>query len=255
MKLIGAALCACLCLAAGSLAARPAELESVTVGVFDVAPFVVAGPDGRPRGILIDYFDKEVAPRMGVRFKWTDPVSVARLEQNLINGKVLFTPILAKTAAREKAKLIFAGNVDIKFEPCIAVRADHPLTTITSTADLAGMTIGWVRSGAIPAFLRDDRIKFDLVSVPDWEQTNLKKLVAGRIQGVFFSDQFTPRYYAARGDVHLKLLTLPTLGTSLYGTFSPKAPANLVVRYEKATREAFAKGRWEAYLDKALAGH
>ncbi len=75
------------CAAPPSHAAGPATppLEVVSVGVFTVAPYVIAGPNG-PSGVLIDFFDREVAPRMGVRFKWERPVTIARLEQSLIGG-------------------------------------------------------------------------------------------------------------------------------------------------------------------------
>jgi polar amino acid transport system substrate-binding protein len=244
---IGAILMAFCC--AG---AQAAPTETVTVGVFAVAPFIVAA-EGGPRGILVDFFNQEIAPRMGVRFKWTAPVAVARLEQSLIHGAVDFSPILIKTPERLAAGIIYAGDVNVKFEPCIAVRADHALSAIASAADLAGMTIGWVQSGAVPDFLRDSRIRFDLVGAPNWEEINLAKLKAKRIDGAFFSDQFTPRYYGLQQGVNLKLLPLPALGRPLYAAFSPKAArSGLAARYEKAAREAFSKGRWEAFLDKKL---
>jgi polar amino acid transport system substrate-binding protein len=231
--------------------AHAAADDVVTVGVFGVAPFIVAGKTA-PQGILVEFFDQEIAPRMGVRFKWTQPVTVARLEQSLIHNHVDFSPILAKTAERQAGGIIYAGDVDIRFEPCVAVRASHRLNTIVSAADLAGMTIGWVQSGAIPEFLHDQRVRFDLVGAPNWEEINLAKLKAGRIDGAFFSDQFTPRYYGLQQGVALKLLPLPALGQPLYAAFSPNAAPRLAARYEHAAREAFAKGRWEAFLDRKL---
>lgn len=240
-----------LTLMLGAGAASAAPVETVVVGVFSVAPFIVA-VDGETRGILVDFFDKEVAPRMGVKFKWLPPVNVARLEQSLIHNVVQFSPILAKSPERLAAGIRFAGDVDIQFEPCIAVRRDSALSAITSAADLANLTIGWVQSGAIPDFLNDRRIRFDLVSAPNWEEINLNKLKAGRIDGAFFSDQFTPRYYGLRSGVELKLLPLPALGRPLYAAFSPQAAPGLAERYVRAARGAFANGRWQAYLDQNL---
>jgi polar amino acid transport system substrate-binding protein len=238
-----------LFLCCASVAAAPREV--VTVGVFSVAPFIVAG-DGETRGILVDFFDAEIAPRMGVKFKWTAPVTVARLEQSLIHNAVQFTPILAKTPERLAAGIVFGGDTDVRFEPCIAVHADNKLEAINTAGDLAGMTIGWVQSGAIPPFLNDKRIRFDLIAAPNWEEINLNKLKAGRIDGAFFSDQFTPRYYGLQHDVALKLLPLPALGQPLYAAFSPQAAPKLEARYLRAAKVAFAAGKWEAYLDKRL---
>ncbi len=226
----------------------------VNVGVFTVAPFIVAGPGENPQGILVDFFDWEIAPRMGVKFRWFPPVTVARLEQSLIRGTVTFTPILSRTPIRDNAKLQFSANNYIHFEPCIAVLPDFKLNTLRSNADISGMSIGWVQSGALPPFLNQANIKLDLVSAVDWERVNLDKLRLGRIQGAFFSDVYTPRYFANQNGAKIKLLKVPTAGVSLYGTFSPDAPASLIKAYDRAAREAFADGRWEAYLAKALAG-
>lgn len=230
-------------------------LPTVNVGVFNVAPFIIANNAGEaPHGVLIDFFDREIAPRMGVKFVWLSPVTVARLEQNLIRGTFTFTPILAKTTAREAARIHFASGQYIRFEPCIAVLPEHRLAAIDKVDDLAGMTVGWVQSGALPQYFNDARIKFDLVGSVDWERVNLEKLRLGRIDAAYFSDQFTLRYYAAQNGVRVKVLKLPTAGVTLFGAFSPDAPKALVDNYQRAAQAAFADGRWESYLAKALAG-
>lgn len=226
--------------------------ETVTVGVFTVAPYVIAGVDG-PQGALVAFFEQEIAPRMQVRFQWERPMTVARLEQSLIAGRVLFTPILAKTTARENAHIRFAGEPHVRFTPAIAVLPGHPLSAVTAPGDLSGITIGWVQAGALPPFMQDPRIHLDLAGAIDWERTNLDKLKLGRIGGAYFSDRHTARYFAARNGMALKLLDLPVPGTALYAAFSPAAPPSLVERYLRAAGEAFANGRFNAYLNRAVA--
>ncbi|MET3132950.1 ABC-type amino acid transport substrate-binding protein [Oxalobacteraceae bacterium GrIS 1.11] len=242
---------ACLILTVGARLAGAAEPtpQLVIAGVYTVAPFVMADSAG-PRGPLIDFFDREIAPRMGVRFQWTMPTTVARLEQNLIGGLVTFTPILARTPARERAGIVFAGDAYVRFEPCIAVLPESALNAITSPADLAGMTIGWVQSAALPEFLRDARLSFELIGSVDWAPANLEKLRLGRIQGAFFSDQFTARHFAAQKGLRVKLLKIPGPGAGLYGAFAPAAPTQLVERYRRAVHLAIEQGRWEAYMGK-----
>lgn len=249
-----AALLAVLVSPCAALASGPAP-EEVPVGVFTVAPFVIASGDGAPHGVLIDFFDHEIAPRMGVHFAWQAPTTVARLEQNLISGSVLFTPILAHTPSREAASIRFAGTNFIRFEPCIAVLPTHALNAVITMDDLSGMSIGWVNAAAIPDFLRQSHIRFDLLSSIDWERANLQKLMLGRIDAVFFSDAYTPRYYAAKDRLSVKILKLPAPGVNLFGAFSPLAPPSLAARYQAAAKEAFANGRWEQYLSKALDAH
>ncbi|PWF55508.1 substrate-binding periplasmic protein [Massilia glaciei] len=253
--LVAGALAAALC--AGAHAAQPvppakAAPEVVTVGVFTIAPYVIASRDGA-QGALIAFFDREIAPRMGVRFKWEMPTTVARLEQSLASDSIAFTPLLIRTKAREDAGIVFVGDKLISFEPCIAVLPGSPLNKITSQADLAGMTIGWVRAGVVPTFMLDKRIKLELAGVIDWERTNIAKLAAGQLQGVYFSDRITPQYYGRQNGVGLKLLRLPTPPLALHSAFSPGAPTHLRERYRKAVRTAFANGRFESYMHQALA--
>ncbi len=242
-----------LCASCGAHAEMPATAPAqvVTVGVFTIAPYVVSGPGG-PTGVLVDFFDKEVAPRMGVRFKWERSVTTARLEQSLISGRIMFTPILARTALRERARIRFAGDVHIRFDPCIAVLPEHPLQELVSPADLVGVTVGWVQAGALPSFMQDKRIKLDRVGNVEWTEANLEKLRLGRIGAAYFSNRYTPLYFAARSGLPLKLLSLPSKGVDLYGAFSPKVPASLAERYRHAAAEAFADDKFSAYLNKAL---
>lgn len=235
-----------------AVATAPRTPDIVSVGVFTVAPYVMAGPHG-PTGALVEFFDREVAPRMGVRFKWERPTTVARLEQNLISGRVMFTPILLRTRERDKARIRFAGDVYIRFHPCLALLPEHPLESVDSPADLAKLTIGWVQAGALPAFMLDKRIRLDRIGSVEWTPANLEKLRLGRIQAAYFSNHYTPQYFAARTGMKLKIITLPTAGLNLQGAFAPGTPTVLVERFKRAAEEAFAQDRFSAYLDKALA--
>jgi len=246
-----------LAIAAMPLAAQaePATApETVRVGVFLVAPYVIAGSSG-PQDALVKFFDQEIAPRMGVRFEWEQPMTVARLERSLISGRLMFTPILAKTATRERAQIRFAGESQVHFTPAIAVLPTHPLNAIRTPADLSGITIGWVQASALPPFMQEPHIRFDLVGAIDWERTNLDKLKLGRIGGAYFSDRQTARYFAARTGIQLKLLDLPVAGVPLYAAFSPAAPQELVERYLRAAGEAFAGGRFAAYVNQEVEKH
>lgn len=235
--------------AAADLPSRPTEV--VKVGVFTLAPYVITGPDG-PTGALVEFFDKEIAPRMGVRFDWQRPMTTARLESSLASGAVTFTPVFAKTPARLRARLRFAGAAYVRLDPCIAVLPDSPITEIDSPADLAGVSVGWVQAGALPSFMLDRRIRLDRIGTVEWTVANLEKLRFGRIGAAYFSNRYTPQYVAGQAGMKLRLISLPTEGPLLYGTFAPGAPKSLVERYRKAAAEAYANDQFSKYLHRAL---
>ena len=229
----------------------PLAPEIVKVGVFAMTPYVTAGPDA-PQGLLIDFFDRELAPRMGVRFQWERPMTMARLENSLASGRVQFTPILAWTPARAKARISFVGDAHIRLDPCLAVLPDSPLHDVATPADLANVTVGWVQAGALPAFMLDKRIKLDRVGSVDWTSSNLEKLKLRRIGAAYFSNPYTPQFFSARTGTPLRLISIPVKGPKLYGAFSPKASLSLRERYALAAEEAFANDRFSAYLHKAV---
>lgn len=229
--------------------ARPVEV--VRVGVFTLAPYIVAGPNG-PTGALVEFFDKEIAPRMGVRFDWQRPMTTARLERSLMAGTITFTPILAKTPPRLRARLRFAGEPYVQLDPCIAVLADSPIVKIDTPADLAGVNIGWVQAGALPSFMLDRRLRLDRIGSVEWTVANLEKLRFGRIGAAYFSNRYTPQYVAAQTGLKIRLISLPTQGPLLYGTFAPGAPRTLAERYRKAAAEAYANDGFSKYLHKAM---
>ncbi|MES2019083.1 MAG: transporter substrate-binding domain-containing protein [Pseudomonadota bacterium] len=231
-------------------AAVAASPELVRVGVFAMAPFVVDGPNG-PGGALVEFFDNEIAPRMGVRFEWERPTTMARLETSLATGRILFTPILAKTPSRAKSNILFAGAVYIRLEPCLAVLPDSPLKAVNSPADLENISIGWVQSGALPEFMMDKRIKLDQVGNIDWTSVNLKKLKLGRIGAAYFSNPYTPLFFAAQAGMRIRIINMPIRGPQLYGAFAPSAPPGLAERYARAAQEAFAHDRFSQYIQKA----
>jgi ABC-type amino acid transport substrate-binding protein len=241
-----------LLLACAPLVQAAPALEVVKVGVFSMSPFVNPGP-GAPSGVMIDFFNREIAPRMGVRFQWERPMTMARLERSLANGSVMFTPILLKTAAREKAGIRFAGDVHISLDPCLAVLPDSPLRHVSSPADLANLTIGWVQSGALPPFMQDKRIRFDRIGNIDWASANLEKLKLGRIDAAYFSNPYTPQFYSAQMDMPIRLIAIPAHGLKLYGAFAPNAPRGMAERYERAADAAFANDRFLAYMSRAVA--
>ncbi len=248
---------ACLPAAASPIVSDPVPdpasppLEVVKFGVFTLAPYVMSGPDG-PTGALVEFFDKEIAPRMGVRFDWQRPMTTARLQSSLASGAVTFAPILAKTPARLRARLRFAGEAYVRLDPCIAVLPDSPLIRIDSPADLAGVSVGWVQAGALPAFMLDRRIRLDRIGTVEWTAANLEKLRFGRIGAAYFSNPYTPQYVAGQAGMKVRLISLPVKGPLLYGTFAPRTPKALVERYRKAAAEAFADDRFSQYLHRAL---
>ncbi|WP_148713755.1 substrate-binding periplasmic protein [Chitinolyticbacter meiyuanensis] len=229
---------------------RAAELPRVPIASFSVVPYVMA-EGGKVRGALVDFFDRELAPRMGVRFVWQPPVSTPRLERGLKDGSYAMVPLLAQTAARQQ-QLHFASKAYVRFQPVLAVRPDSPLRAIDSFNQLDGLLLGSIAGVPLPQPLQRAGLNWDDNPEVEAELGNLRKLGARRLDAAYFSNAHAPGYYAARLRMQARVLPLPLPVQARYAVFSrtlpPGVPADLTERYERAAALAWAPGRFERYL-------
>ncbi|HEY9104646.1 substrate-binding periplasmic protein [Chitinimonas sp.] len=215
------------------LCALPVAAETLQVGVFNVSPWVFVGQDGRVQGALVDFYDREVAPRAGVTLQWQAPTTVARMLEDMRTGRLQLTPILVRRAEREK-QVLFGSSIVARFEPCIVVRPDSSLDAIRSAEQLRGLTIAYNVGGTQPDMLLSPGITLERTGVPNWETANLGKLRLGRVDAAFFYDVFSPRYFSLRSGEAVRILKLPVPPTVLHPAFSPKLDPALRERIDKA---------------------
>ncbi len=211
--------------------------DSVVAGVFTVAPYVMVHEGGTPTGALIDYFDKEVAPRAGVTFRWTGPVSVARLARNLETGDFGFTPILTRTPER-LSRYRFSPAPFMYFQPLLSVRTHSDLVEIKDQSSLYGMTVGYIEAAAFPDILKHPQIKLDLTGQADWESANLNKLKLRRIDAAYFSDVRTADYFSRRGGVEMRMVKLPVPRIALHAAYSLHLREDIARRIDAAIAAA-----------------
>lgn len=230
--------------------AHGAEPELIRVGTFAVAPYLIEQDQAPPTGAIIEFFDQEVAPRMGVKFQWLPVVTPARLVLGMKEGHFQFTPILTRTPERE-SMVRYSDKSYLSFAHTLAVRPDHPMAQAgrVDLAQLSTMTVGWIQAGPLPDALSEvPGIRWDLSGSPKWETSNLQKLVRNRLDAAYFSNPHTPAYYALRDGLKVALVPLSIAERPLFAAFAPNVSAELLQRYERASKEAFANGRFEKFL-------
>ncbi|MFC4158553.1 substrate-binding periplasmic protein [Chitinimonas lacunae] len=228
----------------------PMPGEEVKVATFSVAPYVV-DMDGSVRGALVEFFDQEIAPRMGVRFRWLPPMTVARLLRSLETGSADMAPILSYAPERRR-QVDYASQAYIRFEPVLAVRPNSHLQRITDFSQLDGLRIGWVKQSVLEPALQRPAIQWDMNGEVQWERSNMGKLQLGRIDAAFFSNPYTPLYFAKGAGYTVRTLPLPLRAREVFAAFSKTASPRLLGRYEHAAQEAFANKRFEQHLQRYI---
>lgn len=132
-------------LLAGVIAAAGAQ-ETIKMGYWDNAPFVIAQPGGAPpAGAAVDYWTAIVAPAMNVKVAWVGPTALPRLLIQLQSGEIDAVLVAARTPEREKL-FQFAAAPSLHFLPGLAVLKENPLAAIKSADNVRHE--GRLRNGA-----------------------------------------------------------------------------------------------------------
>ncbi len=162
--------------------------ETVKIGIFDLAPFMM-GLDGSAKGgkeaggVAADYWKELIAPLMEADVVVSGPYPIPRLEKMLETGEIDVIPYITKIPARE-SKFLYPATSLTPISSCIIVRKDSPLTVINSQEDLFGLTIGFITNAYMPPIVLHERIALDLITTTEFRQINHQKLMNGRVDAL-----------------------------------------------------------------------
>lgn len=210
--------------------------EKITISYFVTSPHInVNAKDKSLSGALYELLQNHIAPETGDTFVWaSSPAPVPRLIVNLKENKtdavalLAFSPERAKTFRYSKASF-YAGNSGI------AVKTENPLSEITKIEDILDMRIGYAKKTFISPFMRDKRIKFDLVGTGNFLEVNIKKILAGRMEAAYSPDLagLLSNIKSLDVDDKFKVLKLPERAAAFHVVFSKNAE-NKAARFDKA---------------------
>ncbi|WEF32667.1 substrate-binding periplasmic protein [Pseudoduganella chitinolytica] len=236
------------CLPAVSLLSPAcAGAAPLRVGGFVVAPLIVGTADVPLRGALRDFLERRVVSQ-GVPLQWMPPTSLRRAMESLRNG-TLDVLLLTSGATDRGPGIGTFGWTYLRTRPHLAVRRDSALRRVPSLRALAGMEIGWVAGSAIPPGLDRVDIHWQPLAVTDWQAANLRKLRAGRLDAVFFENEYSPRYYARQEGVQIRLVPLPMPERTFFMAYSLKADRTDIARFDRVASEAFSNEQFRRFLD------
>jgi len=223
------------------------------VGGFVVAPIVMAdgGNAGAPlTGALRDFMEQELVKHDGLALEWAEPTSYSRAIENLRSGKI--DVLLMTSSAQDRSGIANFKWSYLHVRPHLAVMKGSPLQRVDSLQQLAGMEIGWVANSPLVEGLDQVPIKWQLLSAADWQQMNLRKLKLGRIQAVFYENEYSPLYYARREQIDIQLIRLPMPERAFMMAYSLKSDRAAIARFDKAAAAAFAGERFRQFLEQYM---
>ena len=231
--------------------------ESIKIGYFDDPPHIFA-QDGIAKGALVDFWDKEIADRMGVTVYWLGPFPPGRLFNMLGLGEINAVALLSKT--NERAALfdypvlpfqkICAGIAVLRGSPLVGSSLPYSMTNRTVTFFVGGFVPPSV--GKIP------NIKWDLLSSNEWKTLGLRKAQLCRTDAVFDPDWTTLQSTTSLPEFQGKFEVLKMNGAEAtnYTVFSRKDSSKFSNLYNRALRSManMSDRTYSTYLERWISG-
>lgn len=229
--------------------------ESLIAGYFITSPHVIVEPGSEKLagGASVEFFEKYIAPEMGITVVWAQSASsIPRQLKQLEDHEIDVGLVFAKN--EERAKILnYPENPFFISHPTLAFLKDHPIDKIEKTEDILDLIIGYGGKAYISPFMRDPRIKFDIITTPDWMDVNLRKLLGRRNHAMYQPERSSFLYYIKKQRLEdkIKLISLPETA-GLYTTFSKKVDKSLVERYDRAFEKVNGRELYIKILSKYL---
>lgn len=199
----------------------------------------------------VEYF-RELLQRMGQDEATFRSYPLSRLLFAINAGDIDIALFLMKTPEREK-NLHFPESPFHATYAGIAVRANTPITSITSPADLLGLRIGVWQDSYVSPFLKHPELQILTIAGNNAVQRNLLRLQAKRINAVYNPDIAVLRFRARKLGLseQIRLLPLPGPPVPIYPVFSDSCAPELIPRYEAVVRSGTVPD-YAVYLETFL---
>lgn len=211
--------------------------EKITVSYFNVSPHVIYnfGTEKIEGGAVYDFLENHIAPEMDIDLVWdSTPTSIPRQIKFLENREKDCAALLIFTASRAQ-DLLFTAKPYAYSYSAIAVPASDPIEHINTVEDILSHRIGYGQNAFLCSFMKDERLKLDLIASSNYNEQNFRKLLAGRINAVYTPDIPSLMMVIKKMNIEdkVKIIKLPGIPARLYVVFSKKRQ-DLKKKYDKA---------------------
>ena len=196
--------------------------DIMKIGYFYLEPFIIEKKGAvNPIGVSVDYWEKYIAPKMGVNIKWVGPLPIARMYYYLDTGEIDAVFICVKNPDREK-KYLFPSRPYCMGHASLWVLKESPLETLTDVSQLNGWRIGFVQGSVVNPFLSQGNIMLENAQGEDYKTINFSKLFVGRLDAIYDHNEYTLAYEAVRRGFRQKLrvIFLPLEPAQYFSAFA-----------------------------------
>ena len=218
--------------------AAPATLK-VAYSVYP--PYVNAGGAPlAPRGVIVDYWENEIARAANIKIEWIGPLSYLRAKKMTLSGAA-DAIYLIPTSVEDAENFTYSKKIKFITKQGLIVLKTEPLPRLKDGAELKGKSIGKFAGGHMPNFLKNSKASIVEILADDPIGRGLKMLLEKRLWGVYLVSTEAGMYALEKMDGvdKVKILEVPgekTLVTCTFG-FSPKIDQHLLQKIYAAAEK------------------
>ncbi|HEY9062836.1 MAG TPA: transporter substrate-binding domain-containing protein [Pseudobacteroides sp.] len=230
-------------------------INEIEVSWFDNPPHIYMDKQtGKLTGAAYKLLEEQIAPKMNIKFVWDKESSaIPRQTSNFeANTKAFASALLTRNPDREKIS-ICSSKTYFQSQTAMVVKKDNPLNEIKKVDEIINLKIGYAEKSFVSPFMKDSRIKFDNTTASNYHETNLKKLVAGRIDAVYAPDKAAllgvVKQLGMENDV--KILNLPEEKAPFFVVFS-KAASDIANKYNEVTNGMDLEKEYNSLLSQFI---
>jgi ABC-type amino acid transport substrate-binding protein len=196
--------------------------DTVRVGTFMLAPFMMQAEDGKQTtGVGVDFWKNYAGPQMGVDVEAFGPFPIKRALKLLEDGSIDVIPNMTKIPEREE-KFLFSEVPLSEITPCIVVLKNNPLKKVTNQVELYNLKMVHLHATYIPNILKHPTIKIEFLAGDDYFHGFIDMLDAGRVDAFIHINYFSLKYELmthGKKDTY-RILQLPEEKIKVYCVFS-----------------------------------
>lgn len=193
--------------------------EKLKVGIFELPPHAIfKANNAQPSGAIPEFYKTYFEPDLG-KAEWFE-LPLARAVMELKSGNVDIVFLLAKTSERLNF-IKYSKEPFFSDDSVIITKKTSKVKKINSLKDIAGWTLGHTSLSLRPSYFNEHQIVLDQLSGENIFDRNVKKLIAGRIDGIYVPMRTNGEYLLKTTDKKndLKILLLPVDKLNLYICF------------------------------------
>ncbi len=220
----------------GSINEISAKEKKIKMQFFNVPPHAFLDKKtGKVTGAVFEFINDYIAPEMRVRFIWDKEFSNIPRQINTLKTQPGYAGALIIYSPKRSKIIDYTKTPYFRGQSVLIVHKRNTLKKILKVEDILHIKIGYANKSFLTPFMKNEKIQFDMISHPNFNEANLRKLLKNRIDAVYAPEKTSLLYVIKNLNAgkEVKVVHLPERPAPFHIAFS-KGSKKIVEKYNRA---------------------